>query len=406
MPLPGAIPIAESRESVHGYVQDWRGRGGRIALVPTMGNLHQGHLALIDRAREIADRVIASIYVNPTQFGPGEDFENYPRTLEHDLRALTEHGADLAFTPRTADLYPWGLDHYTAVKPPAVLADTLCGARRPGHFDGVLSVVIRLFNMVQPDTALFGEKDYQQLVIIRRMVADLALPLAIEAVATAREPSGLAMSSRNAYLNADERERAAALYRTLRRVAARLVAGVNDHDELEAGGMEALRGAGLEPEYVAIRRAHDLCRPASGDRDLRVLAAARCGVARLIDNIGVSLQSYPTLNRAGLASNIGRAAAAARPGSAPSALARIPIARAQPGRQRRGSTGRHHRRQRERGGHRRARTGDTPTPLARLRPCARTGCEELCPCHGVSDRTRSSFSAMIKAEGCIHRHLW
>jgi len=289
MPESGSLVTATSRPCIRDHVQRWRARAERIALVPTMGNLHPGHLALIDRAREIADRVIASIYVNPTQFGAGDDFDNYPRTLARDFRALAERRVDLVFTPRTRDLYPWGIDEYTAVTAPAALANTLCGAARPGHFDGVLSVVLRLFNLARPEIALFGEKDYQQLVIIQRMVEDLALPVKIEAVATAREPCGLAMSSRNTYLDAGERERAPALYRTLSRIAARLEAGVGDVDALEVSGMDELREAGLAPEYLAIRRAGDLRRPAAGDRELRVLGAARCGAARLIDNVGVVL---------------------------------------------------------------------------------------------------------------------
>lgn len=262
----------------------WRRAGERIALVPTMGNLHAGHLALVEAARAGADRVVVSIFVNPIQFVAGEDYDSYPRSEAEDCRLLETIGTDLVYMPDVASLFPQGLERHTRVRVPG-LEDILCGASRPGHFSGVATVVTKLLNLVQPDVAVFGEKDYQQLLIIRRLVADLALPVTIEGVATVREADGLALSSRNAYLSAEERRRAPALYRTLMAVADRLSTGVPDHAALESEGLQQLESAGLDPEYLAIRDAATLAAPAEGD--CVVLAAARLGRARLIDNIRV-----------------------------------------------------------------------------------------------------------------------
>jgi len=266
----------------------WRRGGGRVALVPTMGNLHEGHLELVRRARLLADRVVVSIFVNPTQFGPGEDFAAYPRTLRADARRLRAAGADLLFVPTVPGMYPAGGQGSTVVSVPG-LSRELCGRFRPGHFDGVASVVLRLFNIVDPEVAVFGEKDYQQLVLLRRMAADLHLPVRLVGVATVREADGLAMSSRNQYLDAEQRRAAPALFAVLRDCAARLRAGVRDHRALERRALGALRRAGFVPDYVAIRAAADLQSPGRGERRLRVLAAARLGRARLIDNIPVVL---------------------------------------------------------------------------------------------------------------------
>jgi pantoate--beta-alanine ligase len=266
----------------------WRDAGDRVALVPTMGNLHAGHLALVRRARSLADRVVASVFVNPTQFGPGEDFAAYPRTLRADAAQLRAAGADLLFAPGAAGIYPRGGAQGTVVSVPGLSTD-LCGAYRPGHFDGVSSVVLRLFNIVTPDVAVFGEKDYQQLVLLRRMAADLHLAVRLVGVATVREPDGLAMSSRNQYLGADERRRAPALHAALRACRERLLAGSRDYAALEREALRALRRAGFVPDYVAIRAAADLAPPGRGERRLRVLAAARLGRARLIDNVPVRL---------------------------------------------------------------------------------------------------------------------
>jgi pantoate--beta-alanine ligase len=266
----------------------WRQGGERIALVPTMGNLHEGHLRLVAEAKRLARRVVVSIFVNPTQFGAGEDFASYPRTEGADAAKLRGAGADLLFLPRVEEMYPGGSQGMTYVEVPG-LSDRLCGKFRPGHFRGVATVVCKLFNMVQPDLALFGEKDYQQLAVIRRMTRDLNLPVEIVGVPTVREPSGLAMSSRNGYLSPEEKNRAAFLHQLLLRIADQLRAGQRDYAALEAQGEHALREAGFAPDYLAIRRASDLEVPDTRDVELVVLVAARLGKARLIDNISLEL---------------------------------------------------------------------------------------------------------------------
>jgi pantoate--beta-alanine ligase len=264
----------------------WRREGRRIALIPTMGNLHAGHLALIHRGRALAERSVVSVFVNPTQFVAGEDFDRYPRTPEADQRLLREAGVDLVFAPETGDLYPQGLDGGTRVEVPA-LDHILCGAARPGHFTGVATVVTKLFNLTLPEVAVFGEKDYQQLVLIRRLVADLSMPVSIESVPTVREVDGLAMSSRNRYLGPQERALAPGLYRALRHAAERLSSGGTDVAGIEAEGFSALRALGFRPDYFAVRRGDDLLEPRPGDAGLVVLAAAWLGSTRLIDNLAV-----------------------------------------------------------------------------------------------------------------------
>lgn len=266
-------------------VGQWRRSGLRVGFVPTMGNLHAGHLALVHRAGELADRVVASIFVNPTQFGPGEDYGDYPRTLDADMAALAETPCDVTFTPDVDTLYPFGTEQAVRITVPGVTG-ILEGERRPGHFDGVCTVVARLFQMVHPDFAVFGRKDYQQLEVIRRMTRDLAMPVAVEGADTVREADGLAMSSRNVYLTADERRRAPALYQALREAGSRLEAGERDFAAVERRAEQALAAQGFEPEYVSVRRP-DLEAPAAADGAFVVLAAARLGRARLIDNIGV-----------------------------------------------------------------------------------------------------------------------
>lgn len=261
-----------------------RTAGESIALVPTMGNLHDGHVALMEQARGLADRVVATIFVNPTQFAPAEDFASYPRTLEQDQGRLAEAGVDLLFAPTVQEMYPCGTAAATLVSVPG-LSTILCGASRPGHFDGVASVCCRLFNIVQPDVAVFGQKDFQQVAVLRQMVADLHLPVTIVTGATVRAADGLALSSRNQYLSADERARAPAIHRALTACRGLLAAGGRDFARLEAEGSAALELAGLVPEYFAIRRTTDLAPPGPGDRALVVLAAARLGRARLIDNV-------------------------------------------------------------------------------------------------------------------------
>jgi pantoate--beta-alanine ligase len=268
-------------------VAAWRRAGERIDLVPTMGNLHAGHLELVRRARERADRTVVSIFVNPLQFAPSEDLAAYPRTLEADRKRLAEAGADLLFAPGVEEVYPGGQAGQTRVEVPGI-SNILCGASRLGHFTGVATVVCKLFNMVQPDLAVFGEKDFQQLMVIRRMTADLSMPVEILGAPTVREPDGLAMSSRNGYLNEEERQRAPRLQQTLRSAAQALQRGEAVAD-VESRAAAELAAAGFEPDYFRVRRAADLGEPGADEHELVILAAARLGRARLIDNLRVDL---------------------------------------------------------------------------------------------------------------------
>jgi pantoate--beta-alanine ligase len=265
-------------------VSAWRRNGERIAFVPTMGNLHAGHGSLVGRASELADRVIVSIFVNPLQFGPNEDFAAYPRTPQEDRRVLESLAVDLLFAPEVADIYPRGQESTARVHVP-VVEDILCGAFRPGHFMGVATVVTKLLNIVQPDVAVFGEKDYQQLLIIRRATLDLCMPVEIVGVPTTREPDGLAMSSRNRYLSAEERAIAPAIYGELERARRAIESGASDFAELARQGEQALRQVGFRPDYFEIRDASTLDAPSAQSRELVVLTAARIGRARLIDNV-------------------------------------------------------------------------------------------------------------------------
>ncbi len=256
--------------------------------MPTLGNLHAGHIKLVRHARVIASRVVVSIFVNPMQFGPAEDYESYPLTLGLDKEALMDVDADLLFTPSMHEMYPHGDNKTTRVEVPG-LNSILCGEHRPSHFNGVTTVVAKLFSIVQPDIAVFGEKDYQQLVIIRRMAEDLCMPVAIESIETVREADGLAMSSRNNYLDKTQRAQAPALYRVLCEVQRQIEAGETDFAVVEKSAREQLRDAGFKPDYVSIRRQLDLAEPVAGDTDLIVLAAAGLGPARLIDNVKISI---------------------------------------------------------------------------------------------------------------------
>ncbi len=280
-----SMELIEQVPTLRARIATWRRADQRVAFVPTMGNLHAGHLALVREALGLADRVVVSIFVNPLQFGPTEDFGAYPRTLEQDRALLEAAGTHLLFAPPVAAVYPRGQAEQTRVEVPGI-SDILCGASRPGHFVGVATVVCKLFNMVQPDLAFFGEKDFQQLMVIRLMTQDLSLPVGIHGLATVREPDGLAMSSRNGYLTQEERARAPALYQTLLRAGERLRAGVAiaEVERLAAGEIAA---AGFGPDYCSVRRAGDLASAGSEDRELVVLAAARLGRARLIDNLCV-----------------------------------------------------------------------------------------------------------------------
>ena len=275
-----------SVKDVRKTISDWRLAGERIAFVPTMGDLHQGHLALVRHALTRAPHVVVSIFVNPTQFGPGEDFDAYPRTLESDQEKLQREGVELLFAPSVETLYPGGAEETTRVDVPQV-SRGLCDDFRPGHFAGVATVVARLFNLVQPDVAVFGEKDYQQLAVIRRMVQDLCWPIDIDGVQTVREADGLAMSSRNRYLSAEERKLAPVLYQTLCEVAEQARAQQQSCRVLERQAMKKLEAAGFSPGYVDIRHAETLLLVETGELPARVLAAARLGKARLIDNIAI-----------------------------------------------------------------------------------------------------------------------
>lgn len=271
--------LADMRAAVRVH----RSAGRSIGLVPTMGNLHAGHLALVQQARSECEVVVTTIYVNPLQFGPSEDLAEYPRTLEEDLAALRQAHNDIVFMPSDAAMYPRGLQAQTKVEVP-VLGGILCGHSRPGHFTGVTTVVARLLNMVGPDTAFFGKKDYQQLMIIRRMVEDLAMPVRVAGVEIVRDADGLALSSRNRYLSPEERRAAPGLYRILQWVTDELAAGRQDWPDLEQAAGARLEKLGFAPDYISIRRQADLESPSAGDQELVVLGAARLGKARLIDN--------------------------------------------------------------------------------------------------------------------------
>lgn len=266
-----------------------RAAGKRIAFVPTMGNLHPGHLKLVTAARAKSDVVVVSIFVNPLQFGPDEDFEQYPRTPEEDRSVLDALGVDILFQPGVDTMYPRAPNESTFVEVPG-LSDMLCGKFRPGHFRGVTTVVNRLFNIVQPDVAVFGKKDYQQLVVIKRMVDDLAIPVEIAGVDTVREPDQLAMSSRNRYLDRRNRKIAPTLFATLDSLRSLIISLGEIPSDAEQQGLKRLKSAGFEPEYVSIRRQSDLRAPEAGDQDLVILAAARLGGTRLIDNIEFDLK--------------------------------------------------------------------------------------------------------------------
>jgi pantoate--beta-alanine ligase len=260
--------MIQDSAQLRALIRQWRSAGERVAFVPTMGNLHQGHLQLVDTAKQRADRVIVSIFVNPMQFGANEDLDKYPRTLEQDCKGLTEHGADAVFTPTPQLIYPRG-------------------ASRAGHFRGVSTIVTKLFNLVQPDIACFGQKDYQQLAIIRQMVTDLSMPIEIIGVPTTRAEDGLALSSRNGYLTAEQRTIAPALYRTLQWMKQQLHQGFSDLRALEQQAKDLLNAAGFKADYVNISDRQTLVPASDSTTALVILAAAYLGTTRLIDNIEV-----------------------------------------------------------------------------------------------------------------------
>ncbi|MDO9268441.1 MAG: pantoate--beta-alanine ligase [Methylobacter sp.] len=274
--------IVNTVSELRNAVRAWRLAGQSVALVPTMGNLHAGHLALVNEAKEKAERVVVSIFVNPTQFGVGEDFETYPRTEREDHEKLNALGTDLLFQPAVSEVY--ASDAKTLVSVTG-LSEWYCGASRPGHFDGVATVVCKLFNMVQPDVALFGLKDFQQLTVIRTMVRDLNIPVEIVGVETVREASGLAMSSRNGYLTAEEKAVAEKLYQCLCVARDAVLAGQQSYEEIERRALLFLQESGFQPDYFSVCRMSDLKKAGADDVALVLLTAARLGKTRLIDNV-------------------------------------------------------------------------------------------------------------------------
>lgn len=280
--------IEDTIAAIRSATASWRRSEAAIGFVPTMGNLHAGHLSLVEQARRQTDRIVVSIFVNPLQFGPGEDFDRYPRTLEADTQKLRSAGVDLLFLPAVSELYPASGDSATYVDVPG-LSEDLCGYFRPGHFRGVATVVCKLLNIVQPDLMLLGEKDFQQLTLLKRMVRDLDLPVRVVGGPTVRETDRLAMSSRNGYLTPDERARAPELYDCLSEVAEMISGAGGAFEAAETHARLRLEQTGFRVDYVSIRRRADLAVPKPGDHELIVLAAAWLGSTRLIDNKTIDL---------------------------------------------------------------------------------------------------------------------
>jgi len=279
--------IAKNISELREHISSWRMQGKKIAFVPTMGNLHAGHISLVTEAHKHADVVVSSIFVNPMQFGQNEDIESYPRTLEEDQKKLIEAKTDLLFIPTPDIIYPKGLDKQSYVEVPQV-SEGYCGESRPGHFRGVATVVCKLFNIVQPDAACFGLKDYQQVQVIQAMVDDLSMPIEIIPVATVREESGLALSSRNNYLTEEELKIAPALNQNLQWLAKEIQQNT-DFIGLARKAAEFIDNAGLKTDYIHICHATTLQPASEDDKELVILAAAHCGKARLIDNLQVNL---------------------------------------------------------------------------------------------------------------------
>lgn len=278
----------ETIAQLQGALRDFRQKGLTVAFVPTMGNLHEGHLDLVRRARTRCDIVVVSIFVNPLQFGPNEDLDAYPRTLAADKEKLFREGTHVLYAPGVEEIYPEGMAAHTHVRVPD-LSETLCGSSRPGHFDGVTTIVSKLFNIVQPDVAVFGEKDFQQLSIIRKMVSDLRMPVEIVGVATARDEDGLAKSSRNGYLTRAQREVAPVLHQTLLSCREAIACGFDNFLQLESHARMQLLQAGFEPDYFEIRDARSLRTVTEETEEIAILAAARLGKTRLIDNVRLAL---------------------------------------------------------------------------------------------------------------------
>ncbi|QSB01560.1 pantoate--beta-alanine ligase [Methylomonas sp. EFPC1] len=276
------MQIVTSVAALREVIRQWRQAGHSVGFVPTMGNLHAGHIKLVSTAKQQTDKVVVSIFVNPTQFGPNEDFASYPRTEQQDQEKLIANGADLLFLPAVTEMYPQATQTGISV---SGLSALHCGASRPGHFDGVALVVCKLLNMVQPDLLLLGEKDFQQLTLIRQMVADLNIPVAVQGVATVREDDGLAMSSRNGYLNDQQRQHAPKLYQALIAARDEILAGHVDYPAVAERQRQNLQQAGFAVDYFSICRSKDLLPASTCDANLLILAAAKLGTTRLIDNL-------------------------------------------------------------------------------------------------------------------------
>ncbi len=283
------MQVIQLGNEMRSCVDAWRQQGLRIGFVPTMGNLHAGHLSLIDVAKQHCDKVVVSVFVNPMQFNEQADFDRYLRPMENDLTRLEQAEIATMFAPLADEIYPDGLSQITRVEVP-VLSETLEGEHRPGHFCGVTTVVNILFNIVQPNVAVFGEKDYQQLLLIKTMLQDLQLPIQILSAATCREADGLAMSSRNQHLNADERKLAPVLFQTLQQLKDEVLAGNLPVSEIEQKGMQLLQDTGFQPDYVAVRDANNLTKIVDNTENTGpriILLAAQLGATRLIDNLQV-----------------------------------------------------------------------------------------------------------------------
>lgn len=294
------MKTCSSSKSLRNDLRAERRQGKRIAFVPTMGNLHDGHIQLVRRAKREADIVVVSIFVNPLQFGANEDLDSYPRTLSADKQKLFAEGTHYLFYPDVEEIYPEGMEKQTLVCVPE-LANTLCGASRPGHFDGVTTVVSKLFNLVQPDVAVFGKKDFQQLTIIEKMVQDLCMPIEIIGEETARAADGLALSSRNGYLNRKQRRIAPELHRVLQSCREAIADGYDSYCDLEKHSLDLLRSSGFEPDYFAIRDSRTLKSVTMDTESIVILAAAKLGKPRLIDNVTLNLN--PTNDWLMLATN-------------------------------------------------------------------------------------------------------
>ncbi len=279
---------ASSVTELRQYVRHWKDHGQSIAFIPTMGNLHAGHLSLIEKGQSLCDRSICSIFVNPMQFGPNEDWDHYPRTLERDTELLEGVGCDLVYLPTASELYPEGLDRISHVDV-TDLTDRYEGAHRPGHFTGVATVVLKLFNIVNPDVSVFGKKDYQQYRVIMKMVEDFNIDVRIVGQETTRDESGLATSSRNQYLNTEQTDTAARIYQTLQQAAERIEAGERNFAEIENQAIATLNDAGFKTDYFAVCNAETLLPANEEDRDLVILVTAALGQTRLLDNIEISL---------------------------------------------------------------------------------------------------------------------